>query len=268
MSMFRFSPESAGVRSARLLMCLICLFMFLALQTMADDGQTNTAIARIETNFAGVRNRFENETTNTVVAWQFGRACYDMSTLQKDPSRQAKIAEQGIAACRLSLRSNSVQAHYYLGMDLSQLADAKHNFSALHLAKDIEREFLAARALDEHFDYAGPDRNLGLLYRETPTIISIGSRTKARQHLEEAVKLAPDLPENRLNLLESYIRWGYHTEATRELKELERIWPAATKTFTGDEWALSWWEWNKRLAGVQKKLEEAPKPSESPHAAP
>ena len=37
------------------------------------------------------------------------------------------------------------------------------------------RRFLAALALDKNFDYAGPDRNLGLLYRDAPVLASIDS---------------------------------------------------------------------------------------------
>jgi tetratricopeptide (TPR) repeat protein len=105
-----------------------------------------------------------------------------------------------------------------------------------------------------------------LLYRETPVIISIGSRSKARQHLQEAVELAPDFPENRLNLIESYLKWDYRTEALREWLELAKIWPEAQKKYTGEQWVLSWVDWNKRLAAVKKKL-EAEKVIGAPHSA-
>ncbi len=76
------------------------------------------------------------------------------------------------------------------------------------MVREMEREFKTADDLDEHFDYAGPERCLGLLYRDAPGWpISIGSRHKAREWLEQAVKLAPDYPENQLNLVESYWQW-------------------------------------------------------------
>jgi hypothetical protein len=46
----------------------------------------------------------------------------------------------------------------------------------------MEAEFKLARELDESFDYAGPDRNLGRLYFMAPSIASVGSRAKARAH--------------------------------------------------------------------------------------
>src|SRR5204863_9133981 len=97
--------------------------------------------------------------------------------------------------------------HYYLGMNLAQLAQTKM-LGALKIVTQMEREFSIVRDLDEEFDQAGADRNLGLLYRDAPAIGSIGSRGKARQHLEHAVKLAPPSPENRLNLIETYLKWG------------------------------------------------------------
>ena len=75
-------------------------------------------------------------------------------------------------------------------MNVGQLADTKRNLSGLRMVKDMEREFLAAQSLDARFDFAGPDRNLGLLYEEAPVIVSVGSRSKSRQHLEKAAELA------------------------------------------------------------------------------
>ncbi|HEY2082500.1 MAG TPA: hypothetical protein VGI88_06910 [Verrucomicrobiae bacterium] len=245
---------------------VMLLFFVCASQLMAESD-TNSVIGHLEMTFANLRERFRTDTNDAQLAWQFGRACFDMSSLQKDTSLEASIAEQGIAACRCSLSlSNSVQGHYYLGMNIGQLADTKHNLSGLHMVKDMEREFQASRLMDEHFDYGGPDRNLGLLYREAPVIVSIGSRSKARQHLEMAIQLAPDFPENRLNLIEAYLKWDYHTEALRELERLRQIWPEAQKKFTGEQWILSWEDWNKRLGAAMKKLEAGSKVNESPHS--
>ena len=246
---------------------LMLLFVIPVSQLRAEDD-TNAVVSHLAKNFETLHERFPKETSNAELAWEFGRACFDMSSLQKDTSREADFAEQGIVACRRSLTlSNSIQAHYYLGMNIGQLADTKHNLAGLHMVKEMEKEFLASELLDEHFDYGGPDRNLGLLYRETPVIVSIGSRSKARQHLEKAVELAPDFPENHLNLIESYLKWDYRTEALRQLQDLEKIWPAAQNKYTGEQWVLSWVDWNKRLSGVKKKLEAGEKTIGSPHSA-
>jgi tetratricopeptide (TPR) repeat protein len=236
-------------------------------QIMAEDIDTNHAVIELKKNFQEIRGKFLVETNNPETAWHFARACFDLADITTD-GQKAEFAAQGIAAARrsLELNSNSAAAHYYLGMNIGEFADTKRNLSALKMTKEMEREFLAAKAIDEHFDYAGGDRNLGLLYLEAPVIFSVGDRTKGRQRLEAAARLAPDFPENRLNLIEAYLKLGDNADARMQLEELEKLWPAAQRQFTGDEWALSRVEWNKRLDNVQRRLEAASKVKVSPHA--
>jgi hypothetical protein len=118
----------------------------------------------------------------------------------------------------------------------------------------MEREFKTARELDEQFDHAGPDRNLGMLYRDAPVLTSVGSRTKARQHLQRAVELAPDYPENRLSLLEAYLKYGEKGNAQTQMAALDKLWPDARKSFTGPEWTASWLDWEQRLKTCRAKL--------------
>jgi len=168
---------------------VFCLFLAMAGQGMAETGQTNTAVLEVKRNFQEMHQRFLTETNDAETAWHFARACYDMADLTQNNTEKAEFAAQGIAAAQLALSkdSNSAPAHYYLGMTLGELADTKHNLSALRMVREMEREFLAALALDKHFDHAGPDRNLGLLYWQAPSIASIGSPSKARKHVLMAV---------------------------------------------------------------------------------
>ena len=140
-------------------------------------------------------------------------------------------------------------------MNLGQLAQTR-SLSALKLVEQMEREFKMAAELDEKLDYAGPQRNLGLLYRDAPAWVSLGSRSKATKHLLRAAELAPDYPENRLNLVESYVKWNDLNRARRELKQLDELLPRARKQFTGTEWELSWADWAQRLDAVKKKLNQ------------
>ena len=88
-------------------------------------------------------------------------------------------------------------------MNQGQLARTKL-LGAIHLVDEMEVSFKTALALDPTYDFAGPDRCLGLLYRDAPGWpTSIGSRMKARRHLQAAADLRPNHLENRLALLES-----------------------------------------------------------------
>ena len=133
--------------------------------------------------------------------------------------------------------------------------------NALSPMRVMEREFKTAVALDADFDFAGPERNLGLLYLQAPRIGSIGSKRKAREFLERAVKRAPDYPENHLNLLEAEFQWDEPDRARTQLNALDTIWSKAQTNFTGDAWAQSWDDWIKRRDAAQKKVDENSKNS-------
>lgn len=206
------------------------------------------------------QRQFEAQPKDPEPAWQLGRACFDLAELATNTTERAQLAERGINACRqaLAARSNSAPAHYYVALNLGELARTK-SIGALKLVSQMERELTAARDLDEHFDFAGPDRSLGLLYRDAPSLVSIGSRSKAKQHLRRAIELAPDYPENRLNLIDSYFKWGDRNDARRELTALEALWPKARQKLSGPEWASSWEDWQSQLEVLKKKMEEASK---------
>jgi tetratricopeptide (TPR) repeat protein len=116
------------------------------------------------------------------------------------------------------------------------------------MVKEVEREFQKARELDEQFGYAGAERCLGELYFKAPGWpMSVGSRSKARKHLERAAELAPDFPENRLLLAEAYLKWRDKKPLARELEALQQLWPAARTNLAGADWAADWSDWQPRF---------------------
>jgi tetratricopeptide (TPR) repeat protein len=226
----------------------------------AETGpaSTNSEAARVEQLYTTARQEYSGAQTNVQAAWQFSRACFDRAEFSTNSTERAALAEQGMAACRRALaqKPQNAAAHYYLAMNLGQLARTRL-LSALGLVDEIEREFKTARSLDEHFDFAGPDRNLGLLYHDAPGWpVSVGSRTKARHHLRRAVELAPKHPENRLCLLEACEQWGDHNGMQRELKALVELWPVARTNLVGEVWTAAWEDWEKRLKLAKAQLEK------------
>ena len=233
---------------------------------MADAQAAGTEFdAYAKKSFQEANVRYQQQPGEAAAAWQFGRACFDLGEFATNHTQRASLAERGITACRLAIarESNSPPAHYYLAMNLGQLARTK-GLGALRLVDQMEREFLRARELDERIDYAGPDRNLGQLYGDAPVIGSVGSRARAREHLKRAAELAPRYPENQLNLVEALLSWGDRTSANRQLRTLEDIWPAARTNFVGAAWAASWADWEPRLRKLQKKIEDPTKPLGAP----
>ena len=228
------------------------------LGAMISSGQAADSISAnyIKTNFVAAEARYRREPTNAEAAWQLGRAIFDRADLSTNNTERALFADEGIAACEIAVsrEPKSAAAHYYLGMNLGQLARTK-DLSALKIVKRMEKEFILACGLDEAFDYAGPQRNIGLLYREAPPVLSIGSKKDARQHLRRALELAPQYPENRLNLIEAYIKWSEEANGRVELKGLDGMWNGARTNFTGVALVGSWDDWKERRAKARKVLE-------------
>ncbi|MEK7782136.1 MAG: hypothetical protein AAB370_11615 [Verrucomicrobiota bacterium] len=226
-------------------------------ETSGHPAAITNVVALAEANLATARKRATVETTNSTVAWELGRACFTAGKLLKDPAAQEKIYTEGVAACRhsLSLDPKSAPAHYYLGMNIGRIADLKRNLAAFSMVKEVERAFQQATKLDEMFAHGGPDRNLGLLYWHAPGWpVSVGNKKLSRKHLERAVKLAPDYPENRLNLAEAYQEWREKPLAQQELAALQTIWPRAKTNLTGIEWEMDWVDWENRRAKLGNTL--------------
>ncbi len=240
-------------------LCLACLHGF---------GQTdprapaNAEFAeKAQKAYADAKARFKAETNNPEAMWLFARACFDQADYATTSAKRAEIAEEGIVASRLLLKiaTNSVPGHYYLGMNLGQQARTK-SLGALKIVTQMENEFNFVLTLDPAFDFAGPDRNLAMLYLDAPDWpVSVGSKTKARQHLQAALKLCPDYPGNRLNLIEAELKWGERQDATAGLAALDELWPVARKKLAGDDWAASWAEWEERREAFQKKVRSSSK---------
>jgi hypothetical protein len=239
---------------------------FLGFVTVTAAQPTNNPVfaARTEAEFHRAQIQFQSNTNDPAAAWVFARACYDYADFATNDTERATIAIQGIAASRelLAARPKSAPGHYYLGMNLGQLARTEI-LGALKLVREMEREFKTADDLDEHFDYAGPARCLGLLYRDAPGWpASIGSRHKAREWLERAAKLAPDYPENHLNLIESRLDWNDRTGAEGELKALDTLWPKAQTNFVGEAWEQSWADWTARKSAAEQSFAQKFQPAD------
>jgi tetratricopeptide (TPR) repeat protein len=212
-------------------------------------------LAYAQKTLEAARERYHHEPTNAEAAWQFGRACFDRAEFAVNDTERAKLAVEGIDVMRrlVAREPKLAAAHFYLAMNLGQMARTKL-LGALKIVEEMEEEFKEARDLDEHFEQAGADRNLGLLYFQAPGWpASIGNKAKARKYLERAVVVAPDSPENHLNLLEAYIAWDDKDGVRRELKAIKDMWPQAQKKFTGEAWASSWADWNKRRGELESK---------------
>ena len=221
----------------------------------------NPAFAtRAQRDFEAARIRYQAANTNAAAAWQYGRACFNWAEFARNHKPREEIARQGIAVCRqlIAREPASAAGHYYLALNLGQLARTK-SLGALRIVDEMELELKTALRLEPLFDYAGPDRSLGLLYLDAPGWpASIGSRSKARFHLEHAVELSPAFPDNRLSLLEAYLKWGEKQRVQRELPGLAAVLEQARANLAGEDWEMSWADWEQRRRKIEAKIKEKP----------
>jgi tetratricopeptide (TPR) repeat protein len=245
--------------------------LFLAISSCFALCQTHTPPTReslaayAEKVLVSARERYQSNPTNAEAAWQLARACFERAEFAANDTQRATLAMEGIGVSRELIKQdeNYAPGHYYLGMNLGQLARTKM-LGALKIVGEMEREFKKAIELDETLDYAGPNRCLGRLYFEAPGWpTSIGSRSKARKYLERAVSVKPDYPSNHMNLIEAYLKWGERKEAQQQWEKLEGIWSEARKSLTGEVWASAWVEWDERYNELKEKIEKTTRSSTS-----
>ena len=253
-----------GLTPGPILLRLLVPWLVLMLNLIPLFAADVDPAALTQRTYEECRREYKAHTNDPQRSWQFARAAFDMGDLATNNSQRAEIAQEAIDACKhaLAQKPDSAQLHYYLGLNQGQLARTR-TLGALRLVDQMEREFTRAIELDPRFDYAGAERSIGLLYRDAPVLASIGSKSKARTHLQRALELAPGYPENRLNVVESELKWGERKAARSDLKVLEEALPAARSEFSGSAWVGSWADWNSRVQKARKTLEE-PARLESP----
>jgi tetratricopeptide (TPR) repeat protein len=222
--------------------------------TLRSDPPAQTPHAQARTAYATAKHVWQKTPTDPDAAWQFGRACFDLAEI--DEQNRARIAQEAIDACRKSLATQTNAGnYYYLGLNLGQLARTK-KLGALTLVDQMETALQKAIEVDAKFDYAGPHRTLGLLYRDAPGWpMSIGSRSKAQQHLLKAVQLAPEYPDNHISLIESFIEWSDLKAARNAVAQAESPMRQARLALTGERWRETWRDWDRRWERIRRRTD-------------
>jgi tetratricopeptide (TPR) repeat protein len=223
------------------------------LPLLRASGPTAAEInSRLKRNYTASREVLQKSPAERDAAWQFARACFDLAEV--DEANRAKIAEEAIDACRKSLQRNTNAGnYYYLALNLGQLARTR-TLGALKLVSEMEVALKSAIEVDPRFDFAGPHRTLGMLYRDAPGWpASIGSRSKAKQQLLKAIELVPDYPDNQISLIESYIQWGELKNARGAISNAESPLRQARLKLMGERWRESWRDWDQRWERIRRK---------------
>jgi len=242
----RFAQRARGILAAFL--------AFASGSAIAESINNAANVAPVKRAYNVARELWQKTPDDGEAAWQFARTCFDLAEI--DDANRAKISEEGIDACRKSLqRHTNAGTYYYMALNFGQLARTK-KLGALKLVSDMEAALKKAIELDPKFDFAGPHRTLGMLYRDAPGWpASIGSRSRAKQQLLKAIELAPEYPDNQISLVESYIEWGELKNARAAISRAESPLRQARLKFMGERWRDSWRDWDNRWERIRRKTD-------------
>lgn len=109
--------------------------------------------------------------------------------------------------------------HYWLALNLCGEADACGYMVGRRLLPQIVEELERSLALSATYDQAGAHRVLGRIYYEAPAWpMSVGDLQKSLEHLQAAVRLAPDNSTNHLYLAQTLYRLRYRSLAQQQLE--------------------------------------------------
>ncbi len=131
--------------------------------------------------------------------WKAARSAAWIAERASEVEERKRFAMEGIQYGNSAVEANAAGAEgrYYRALAMGQLADVDHDYG-LDAVKRMEEDCLAVIASDARFEHASGHRFVGILYLECPgPPTSIGSMRKAKNHLDQALDLAPDWPPNR-----------------------------------------------------------------------
>jgi tetratricopeptide (TPR) repeat protein len=153
------------------------------------------------------------------------------------PTRLA-AAKLGVVLARRAreLQPDRPEGHYWYAVNTGLVADLDRAFG-LSAVAEMEPALKRVIEVDEHYDYAGAHRLLGILYLRTPPPpTSIGSRRKGLRALQRASELFPEYPENQLYLAEALRETGRTADARTALEQVLRAKPWPDRQFESQRW--------------------------------
>lgn len=238
----------------RLWLSLVFVFVGICSGPAAENEAREALRRSTQKDYTDSLQEFREHPDELKAALRLGEASFLWA--EQDVENRAMIAEVGIDAARAGLRidASSGPAHYYLAMNLGQLARTK-TFGALKLVRQMEKEFLSAVKQSPKIHHGGAHRSLGMLYEQAPGWpLSVGNRKKARKHLEQAVELVPEYVENHLALMDAYLRWKKADLVRKRLKAAREALEVSREKVTGVKGKVLLEEWERRLTDIEKRV--------------
>jgi tetratricopeptide (TPR) repeat protein len=155
------------------------------------------------------------------LAWRMGRALFFLGQeAQRQKEARAYHAKGAEASARaVRVRPDSVEGHFWLGVNLALSARLENPLIALRHALRARRELERAARLDSAYHAAGPLRVLGRLQHKLPRWLG-GGHTRARANFERAIEIAPANTVTRLYFAELLMDEGAIDQARTHLESI------------------------------------------------
>jgi tetratricopeptide (TPR) repeat protein len=154
--------------------------------------------------------------------WRQARAQYSLA----NKASESKIKYYNLCILHSSravkLQPGSAISYFYRGLCLGKQGEMKGVLASLGIIEPFKDDMKRALELDPKVNHAGPHRALGKLYMELPFFLG-GDSDKSVFHLKEAVRLAPDYPENHLGLAQVLIKKNNSSEARESIHKLMQL---------------------------------------------
>lgn len=158
----------------------------------------------------------------------------------------------------LKLDANGPDAIFYHGVLAGFLGDLDNTYG-LDAVKKIEKDMTALIASGQDVNHGGPHRVYGMLLLRAPgPPTSIGSLRNARKHLDQALVVAPDWPENHLYAAEMEFAWAKDkdlpefAQKARERLDKHLLGPEA-KAPSGMQFEFAAWQVKARALLAEQK---------------
>jgi tetratricopeptide (TPR) repeat protein len=149
-------------------------------------------------------------------AWKLARACYWLGGHVAADERRAQF-ERGIAAATraIEIEPTRPEGHFWMAADMGAMAESFGLRAGIRYRAPIKRELETVLQLDPGFQQGSADRALGRWYFRVPRLFG-GSKDKAIEHLQRALKYAPDSTATHFFLAETYLDMDRRDDARRE----------------------------------------------------
>jgi len=149
-------------------------------------------------------------------AWKLARAAYWLGG-HVPAAEQRHQYERGIKAATLAveLEPERPEGHFWMAADMGAMAESFGLRSGIRYRGPIKKALETVLRLDPGFQQGSADRALGRWYFRVPRLFG-GSKDKAVEHLQRALKYAANSTATHFFLAETYLEMDRPDDARRE----------------------------------------------------